>query len=304
MARVIFLSHAGEDSAQAALVAAGLQSAGIDVRFDRRELRLGDSFLAFMESGLSTSDYCLLLWSARAAKTPWVRLEWEAALYRSIQEKQSFLVAGLLEDVPLPALLAPRLRVDLFPDIQHGLAPIITTWQTDRAVESQTRRQVASAALREPTSTLTDTIYVTSELFGITVPLKVSLDEPAGLCLDRIVDGFRLPKVFDHEGRVGVRFGYQLRHDDTTLNRAGSLASQQVGDKAVLWLETSMTPYSQSNPIAGSLHPTAFRGLDLSSAVEGGATTSRDHGLEKAKVEELARAALTRAVTRSRLAPV
>ena len=303
MAKVIFLSHAGADSAKAAIVAHELQSGGIEVHFDRDELRLGDSFLAFMESALSASDYCLLLWSASAAQTEWVRMEWEAALYRSVQEKRSFLVAGLLENVPLPALIAPRLRADLFPEIQPGLRQIIKTWQADRAAESQTQRPVASAILPEPASTAEDTIYVTSEVFGITTPLKVSLAEPAGLCLDRMVEGFRLPKVFDHEGRLGVRFGYQLKLENETLSRALSLAAQQVRDKSVLWLETTMTPYSQSDPLTGSLQSTAFREFDPNSSLQRDTTATRDLGQDGARAEELARAALQRAVIRSRLGP-
>ena len=82
MAKVVFISHAGADSPKATIVAGLLTQAEIDVRFDRQELSLGDSFLAFMESALSNADYCLLLWSCNAASTPWLRVEWEAALYR------------------------------------------------------------------------------------------------------------------------------------------------------------------------------------------------------------------------------
>src|ERR1700681_1093949 len=139
MSQIVFISHAGADSAKAAAVAELLNRAGIEVRFDRQELRLGDSFLSFMESALSTADYCLLLWSKFAAGTPWVQLEWEAALYRSVQQKRSFLVLALLEEAPVPVLLGPRLRINLFPDLQTGVADIVIAWRADRAAEKETQ---------------------------------------------------------------------------------------------------------------------------------------------------------------------
>lgn len=304
MATVIFLSHAGSDSPNAAAIALELTAAGIEVHFDRQELRLGDSFLAFMEKALSASDYCLLLWSRHAALTEWVRLEWEAALYRSVQEKRSFLVTGLLENVPLPALIAPRLRVDLFPELQPGLGQIIETWRADREAETQTHRPVASASFHEFPVPGSETIYVTSEAFGITTPLKANLEAPAGLYLDRIITGFKLPKVFDHEGLVGARFSYRLMHQDKPLDRATPLAAQNVKDKAVLWLETTITPYSQSEPLHGTLQSMAFRELNFGLEDECINHDSKGNAKPDILTEELARKAYSSAVMRSGLGPV
>ena len=49
MAQQVFISHSGADSTQAAAVADVLTGSGIEVRLDRKELALGDSFLSFME---------------------------------------------------------------------------------------------------------------------------------------------------------------------------------------------------------------------------------------------------------------
>ena len=68
LAQTVFVSHSGSDSARAAAVADLLTGSGIEVRLDRKELRLGESFLSFMNSALNDSDYCLLLWSKNAAR--------------------------------------------------------------------------------------------------------------------------------------------------------------------------------------------------------------------------------------------
>jgi hypothetical protein len=259
MAKLVFISHAGGDSSKAAIVAGMLTQARIEVCFDRQVLCLGDSFLEFMERGLSTADYCLLLWSRNAVGTPWVQVEWEAALHRSIQEKRSFLVVGRLEDIPPPALLGPRLRVDLFPDWQPALGQIIATWRADREAELQTQRPVASFPIPGSGRRGPQTIYITSEQFGITVPLDADLKEPAGVYLDRIIADFKLPRVLDYENRMGVRFTYRLMNGSQPLARGIPLGAQKVKDKRVLWLETTMTPYSQRTPEHGDLRPAVFR---------------------------------------------
>jgi hypothetical protein len=303
VSKTVFLSHAGADTAKAMGVARELQSTGIDVRFDRQELRLGDVFLTFMEQALSTSDYCLLLWSRSAADTQWVRIEWEAALYRSVEEKRSFLVAGLLEDLPLPVLLAPRLRADLFPGLQPGLNNFIEMWQADREAEHRTQRPVASTPLLRTMTSTTDIIYVTSDLFGITTPLRVNLDEPAGLCLDRIVDGFGLPRVFDHEGRIGVRFDYSLKSGNETLARGLPLNAQRIANKSVVWLETTMKSYAQSDPTSGVLQPATFRNFDFRASARRGAAEDEATGPRNETVKAQAWKALEQVIARSALGP-
>jgi hypothetical protein len=47
--------------------------------------------------------------------------------------------------------------------------------------------------------------------------------------------------------------------DDQDLKRGVSLAGQQVKDKSVLWLETTMIPYSHAEPASGELQTAVFR---------------------------------------------
>jgi hypothetical protein len=89
-------------------------------------------------------------------------------------------------------------------DWQPALGQIIATWVADREAELQTRRPVASSRIPNFGNRGPQTIYVTSEQFGITVPLDADLEEPAGVYLDRIITGFKLPRVLDYEGRMGV----------------------------------------------------------------------------------------------------
>lgn len=81
-------------------------------------------------------------------------------------------------------------------------------------------------------------MYVTSEAFGITVPVRVELNAPVGLLLDRIVAKAGLPKVWQWEGPIGVRFTYTPMNGQEALDRGKSLAAQNVTDRSVVWLKT------------------------------------------------------------------
>lgn len=261
----VFISHAGPDSAVALEVAKELEAKGLEVRIDREQLRQGDRFLQFMEQALSGCDYCLLLWSDAAAKGKWVTVEWEAALYRAVQESRRFLLIGRLDVRPLPELLGPRLRVNLFPALYPGLTELLALWREDVAAEQASGRPVANGrkALREDEAG--ETVYLTSELFGLTQPLKLDLDVPSGVHLDRVVAELGLPRRLDHQGVMGVNYEYRFACDEAPLARAKSLAAQGVGAGAVLWLEVEMKPFAVGEAVAGELGRATFRGDESAS---------------------------------------
>ena len=262
----VFISHAGPDSPIALRVAHELEANGLSIEIDREQLRQGDRFLQFMERALSACDYCLLLWSKAAAIGTWVAVEWEAALYRAIQESRRFLLIGRLDEEPLPALLGPRLRVDLFPALYPGLTELLGLWREDVAATEASGRPVAngSKAISEDEQGMT--VYLTSELFGITQPLKLDPNVPSGIHLDRVVTDLALPRRLDHQGVMGVDYEYRLVSDDTRLSRAKSLAAQGVAAGAVLWLEVEMRPFAAGDAVAGELAGATFRGGDERSA--------------------------------------
>jgi hypothetical protein len=255
----IFISHAGGDERAANAVADHLRGAGLTPLLDRERIRVGESFLSFMENALATSDYVLLLWSAMASTRQWVQVEWEAALHRSIAEARGFLVVGRLDTHPLPHLLAPRLFVELHPELLPGVARLVDMWRSDLQVESRSGRPVASN-VGLPQGADGVTVYVTSELFGVALPLSVDLSVPAGLLVRQVTHNLSLPSSLDVQGKIGVRFDYRLLHNDTALEFGRPLEAQGVQAGAVLWLEFSMVPFANVAPHAGVMDPLTFRG--------------------------------------------
>jgi hypothetical protein len=103
-------------------------------------------------------------------------------------------------------------------------------------------------------------LYVTSELWDVTLPLHADLTAPAGVILDRIIEALRLPRSLQHQDRVGVRFKYSLSVRGRTLARAEPLEEQRIHEGEVLWLVTKLLPFAGIEPAEGSMEGAMFRG--------------------------------------------
>jgi hypothetical protein len=259
MSGQVFISHAGADAHAAHAVAAYLRGSGLSPVLDRERIGAGESFLTFMEGALSTSDYFLLLWSSDAASRTWVQIEWEAALHRSVSEARGFLVVGRLDEQPLPVLLAPRLFVELHPELLPGMAELVRMWRQDLRAEEQSGKPVASTGSLAQQNARGVPVYITSELFGVTVPVSIDLTVPAGVVLLDVTERLSLPRSLDHQGLVGVRFDYRLVHDQVALDIGTSLDAQGVKAGSVLWLECTMQPFAAKPPQSGTLESIKFR---------------------------------------------
>lgn len=262
MKPIIFLSHGGADSSVAERVAGSLRDARFRVRLDRLDLRLGESFVGFMENALSECDYFLLLWSEAAAASPWVKLEWESALHRAVTESQHFVLVARLRDLPVPRLLTPRLHVDLFPDFEAGLDTLHSMLKSDESA-----RCMGARPLVNPLCSLDDdssgvTIYLSSQLWAKTFPMRVRLEQPVGALVERIATMLELPREIDAGGRVGCRFSYELVHDKRRLERDAGLNTQGVAENSLLWVETTMEPFAARRPIEGAMATVVFRSSD------------------------------------------
>jgi hypothetical protein len=255
----VFISHAGDDSEAAVQVARLLTDGGVETRLDRQHLTIGEGFLAFMNDALATSSYCLLLWSRAAARSPWVTIEWESALVRSVREKRGFLVVARLEELEVPALLQPRLWIDLFPDLDLGVRAVLDAWRRDRHVESIANKPVGSAHTAVPCDERGAELYLTSELFGLTLPLRLSRAHPIAVLTDRIVTQLGLPRTWQHDGRVGVTFRYALSLGDRVLRPAATLAEERVAEHALLTLVVEMKAFALEAPTSGELPRASFR---------------------------------------------
>ena len=109
----VFLSHNKLDAEEARTLGVHLQLVGASVWLDEWEINPGDSIPGRLNEGLAQFDVFLVLWSANAAGSRWVRNEIETAIHAVIADPSRKLIPLLLDETPLPPLLAPIKSVDL-----------------------------------------------------------------------------------------------------------------------------------------------------------------------------------------------
>jgi TIR domain len=262
MTSTVFLSHAGADNPKAIAIANELRAEGLQVSLDREQLRQGDSFVSFMEQALKESNYCLLLWSLAASKSKWVEVEWTAAFHRAVTESQNFLIVGRLENIKTPELLRPRLRVDLYPEVEPGVRELIIMWRADSEAGSESARAVVAPNIGVVGEIQGETVYITSQTFAKTFPLKVKMELPVAVILERVLSELSLPRQVDVQGKLGCRLKYDLLHEDQLLRVDKPLAAQGVKHNDLLWLQVEMQTFGATTPISGQFEKSTFRGSD------------------------------------------
>ena len=110
---LVFISHNKADKNVARSLAQALIDQGISVWFDEWKLKPGDSIIGGIEDGLAAADMIVVVWSKNAAKSKWVKAEVRASLYRRITDEGVRVVPVLLDNTPLPVLLADSLGLRL-----------------------------------------------------------------------------------------------------------------------------------------------------------------------------------------------
>jgi hypothetical protein len=130
-----FLSHNKADKEAARAIGAHMTLAGIDVWFDEWEIQAGDSIPGKLNEGLAAFDAFILLWSAAADRSDWVRQELHSAIMRSVQQSTAKIIPCLLDNTPLPPLVADRSGVD-FSDVHTGIEQLLAD-----LTRTRTRRQ-------------------------------------------------------------------------------------------------------------------------------------------------------------------
>jgi tetratricopeptide (TPR) repeat protein len=145
----IFLSYDREDVARARPVASLLERSGHSVWWDRR-IRGGREFAAEIEAALEAADRIVVLWSARAVKSAWVRDE--AAVGRD----SGRLVPATLDGTPPPLGFRQFQTIDLSkakwrgrsPQLEELVEALETSEQADPEVLPRPHKE--PSALRRP----------------------------------------------------------------------------------------------------------------------------------------------------------
>lgn len=104
-----FISHNKKQKPLARLLATALAANGQSVWYDEWNLKPGDSLIGGIENGLAEARVFVIFWSYDAAASNWVGTEMRAYLRRRVDDNTLRIIPIMVDDTPLPALLADYL---------------------------------------------------------------------------------------------------------------------------------------------------------------------------------------------------
>jgi hypothetical protein len=137
----------------------------------------------------------------------------------------------------MPEGLAMHVAFSFQGEPAKGADELIHTLNGQWAAANRAGRPMAPVRAEAAEDAGGATVFVSSELFDVTVEVKVHLNKPAGSYLDRFVDEHKLPRTCDYKDRGAIlRFEYTFIHADDILERSRSLAEQGVANGSVLIL--------------------------------------------------------------------
>lgn len=122
---VLFLCHASEDKPFVDRLCAFLDDQQVDVWYDRREIRVGESIVRRISDGLDAASHLVIVLSRVAVTKEWVLKELSAALMRQLQSSAITVLPLVVEDCRIPPLLADIKFADCRTDHSRGFRELL-----------------------------------------------------------------------------------------------------------------------------------------------------------------------------------
>ncbi len=120
----IFLSHTSIDKPFVEKLAVDLKSIGIEVWYDKWEIKIGDSLTRKIEHGIQECEYLAIVLSPEAVRSEWVKNELGAAWAKQMRTKRIVVLPILYRDCEIPPFLEDRRYADFRSDYNSGFAEI------------------------------------------------------------------------------------------------------------------------------------------------------------------------------------
>ncbi len=127
----IFLSYSTEDLPRVRSLAERLQQRGLQVWFDKWEIKAGDTLVIAIERGLESSQRLVLCLSAAALGSRWVSLERTTAMFRDPANEERRFIPLLLEDCDLPDSLRSKKYVDFRDESDEAFEELVNACSPD-----------------------------------------------------------------------------------------------------------------------------------------------------------------------------
>lgn len=116
----VFLSHTSVDKPFVEKLANDLRRIGVNVWFDKWEIKVGESLTWKIEQGIRGNEYLIIVLSPEAISSEWVKSELGAAWAKQMQQKKVVVLPILHRDCDIPLFLLDRKYADFRNDYQDG----------------------------------------------------------------------------------------------------------------------------------------------------------------------------------------
>ena len=120
----LFVCHASEDKPIARKLTSYLIAQGADVWLDEVEIRVGESIVEKVNSGLEAASHLVVLLSRNSVDKPWVKRELSAALMRQLSDRAVTVLPVRLDDSLVPTILSDIKYADCRVDAASGFQEI------------------------------------------------------------------------------------------------------------------------------------------------------------------------------------
>jgi len=138
----LFLCHSSIDKPFVEKLAKDLMRVGIQVWFDKWEIKVGESLTWKIEEGLQANDNLGIVMSPEALNSEWVKCELGAAWCRQMNTRRIIVLPIMYRNCDIPLFLADRKYADFRFDYQEGfidLCHALGLKRTDSITQSNWR---------------------------------------------------------------------------------------------------------------------------------------------------------------------
>jgi TIR domain len=122
---VLFLCHASEDKPFVDELCTFLEHRQVDVWYDRKEIKVGESIVQRISGGLGAASHLVVALSGSSVKKNWVLKELSSALMRQLQDSTIHVLPVLIEDCSIPPLLADIKYADCRANNDTGFSELL-----------------------------------------------------------------------------------------------------------------------------------------------------------------------------------
>jgi hypothetical protein len=137
----VFLSHNVKDKPFVQKLARDLDNHGVQYWLDEAEIKVGDSLIEKIRSGIDEVDYVAVILSPNSIASPWVQREIDVAVNQEIYGKKIKVLPIMYERCELPGFLLGKLYVNFadeakYPEAFKQLVNSIGVVFNSRALEN------------------------------------------------------------------------------------------------------------------------------------------------------------------------